>query len=185
MRLEGQIKIQRKQVNALRKEKEKFRQQKNEKIKTQQHINLVVQLKKYKSKDIGKISEIQRQGQVIQTTKTFQNNKRKFYKWISGDCNKTNKQPDTNENVTVLKQGKVTERTKNKAECMNNIKGLEEHQETNIQLNLQRVTLRKVLKWKSPDYGDIPRFSFLKSTPIQDILSLLINASNKQAYPNE
>ena len=94
--------------------------------------------------------------------RTIQNNERKFYHLVGGECMRTNRQLDAKE----IKQfwSKIWEQKEHnkKAEWINNMKkelqGAEEGPKPDIYLESLGVTRKKVLNWKILGHDGIHRF---------------------------
>ena len=136
----------------------------DEKAKTKQQTNLIVQLEEINQKIMTKEGRLKRhRDRVKQYNKNriLQNNERKIYQKLGGEYTRTYRQPDAkeaNQCWSKIWERKVHNR---KAEWMNNmkkkIKGLEEGPQAMIHLKLFR---RSVLNWKIPGHDGICGFWF-------------------------
>ena len=127
-----------------------------------------------------KEGRLKRYGQrVKQSTqnRTFQNNKRKFYKQVGGDDTKIYQQPDASITEEFgIKLWQPREHNKN-AEWISNMtkeSELEEDPKAEIHINLLKTTHthKKKSIWKTTGHDGIYGFWFKKFTSIHDRLAL-------------
>ena len=150
---------------------------------------ITVQLDEINQKILAKEGRLKRYQQRVKQyrqNRTFQNNERKFYQQLGGSDTKTYQQPDAKETERFWTKISQPKNHNENAEWINNItRELDGHEvgpKMEIQVDLLKTTLKRILNWKAPGHDGIHGFWFKIFTSIHGRLALEMNRCLQDAH---